>query len=116
MKDKQTDPFLENARQSLDQSVEDLEPETLDKLNQIRRDAINDTVAKPRRLSSAWWVPAGSIATAAIVAAVWLNSPEPASHLAVNDMELLTSEDDLEMMEDIEFVAWLMEQEEDNAG
>jgi hypothetical protein len=112
MKDKQTDTFLEKARQSLDHSIEELEPATVDKLNRIRQDAIREPVTKARRLPLAWWGPAGSVVTALVVAAVWLSGPEPAPSFAMNDMELLTSEEDLEMMQDIEFVAWLMEQED----
>lgn len=116
MKNEEQDPFLEKARQALDNSVEDLDPDTQDKLNQIRRNALTEPGTKARPVPPGWWGPVGGIATAAVVATVWLTNPAPAPQPLMSDMELLTSEEDLEMMEDIEFVAWLMEQEDENAG
>lgn len=116
MKDTDKDPFLEKARQSLDDSVEGLDSNTLDKLNQIRREALNDTHTKSQSVSWGSWAPVGGIATAALLAAFWFANPPPTPQPLMDDMELLTAEEDLEMMEDIEFVAWLMEQVEENAG
>lgn len=121
MKDKHPDSFSHNARQALDQSVEDLSPETLDQLNRIRRDAVNETPGRSGAAAWGWWA-SGSLAAAMLVAAVVLVTPEVTSDSAPelaqdglpDDMELLAAEDDLELMEEIEFVAWLMEQE--NAG
>lgn len=113
MNDKHHDPFLDKAKQSLDHSVDDLPEETLDKLNQIRREALT---AQSSSASSSWvwWAPGGGLVAASLVAAIWFMNPVAAPDNGLMDMELLTSEQDLELMEDIEFVAWLMEQE--NAG
>lgn len=130
MNDKHQDPFLDKAKQALDQSADNLPQETLAQLNQIRREALNETLnessAKPRSTAWIWWAPGGGLMAAMLVAAVVLTTPatdpgatpDPVLQAAADDMpgdmELLTSEEDLVLMEDIEFVAWLMEQE--NAG
>lgn len=130
MNDKHQDPFLDKAKQALDQRADNLPPETLDQLNQIRREALNETLnessAKSRSTAWIWWAPGGGLVAAMLVAAIVLTTPatdpgatpdavlQAAADDMPGDMELLTSEEDLDLMEDIEFVAWLMEQE--NAG
>lgn len=122
MNDNHQDPFLEKAKQALDESADHLPPETQDKLNQIRREALNEADAKSRSAYWAWWAPGGGLAAAMLVAAVWLMNPDAPPPQPIDDMELLTSEEDMELMEDIEFVAWMMEQEmpeemqQENAG
>ena len=122
MVDKSKDPFEEKdfeakLKQSLDHSVDDLSQQTLASLNEIRQQTLNGkAAASANRFQWTLWGPAGGLVAAAVVAAVWVGNPAVQPNSNIDDLELLTSEQDLELMEDIEFIAWLMEQEIDHAG
>jgi hypothetical protein len=103
------DAFAERARQLFDESVQNLDGETLSRLNRGRQAALAEISSGSRRWAQ--WAPAGGVAVAAVAAlVVWtgsseidvINSPEVAS-----DMEILLTEDSLEMLEDLEFYSWM---------
>ncbi len=100
----------ENIRQSLDYSVDALDANTLSKIRQIRAQAI-EKASVPRR--NQWrGVLVGSLATACvIVLAVMMlfNTPTSIEPLPVDDLELISSSDNLELFEDLEFYEWLEE-------
>ncbi len=98
------------AKALFDNSVEQLDAATLSRLNQGRQKALQeiDTAGAGQWV---WWVPAGGLAAAAVVAVVlWqgapveLGAPEPGS---ATDFEILLSEDSLDMLEDLEFYSWI---------
>jgi hypothetical protein len=100
---------IENrARELFDESVEGVDFATRSRLTQARHAALAE-LERPRfRLAP--WLPAAAAATvAAIAVAVWLpqeQNPE-AAVAAVDDFEMLTLGEDLDMLgEDIEFYAW----------
>ena len=102
------DAFEKRAKQLFDDSVDGLDAATLSRLNQARHAAIE---ASPRR----WpplvrWAPVGGLATAAAVALLLFQSPaviEPPVDASTVDMEILLSEDNLDMLEDLEFYEWI---------
>ena len=103
------DAFAERARQLFDESVQNLDGETRSRLNRGRQAALAEISSGSRRWAQ--WAPAGGVAVAAVAAlVVWtgsseidvINSPEVAS-----DMEILLTEDSLEMLEDLEFYSWM---------
>lgn len=109
---------FEALRQLLDAQAATLSGETASRLNRARQAAL-DGLAEPRRRRLLWAWPA--LASAALVAAVavpLLRQPEPA--LAVIDLDELTavveerallgSNEPLEMVDDMEFYAWLSSQ------
>jgi hypothetical protein len=118
---RKTDTDLEQrAKQLFDASVENLDGPTRAKLAQARNRALEraqrpglaDGLLLPPR-----WVAALSAAalTAVAVLVVWQNggAPDrPVEIAALNDLELLLAEDELEMLEELEFYAWLEEQGE----
>lgn len=118
MSEMNNDPFEEKVRQALDKSAETLDQETLSSLNQIRQQALNTSTSANTRPRFQWalWGPVGGLVTAVIVAAMWVGDPAVTPQSPIDDLELLASEDDLELMEEIEFVAWLLEQENKHAG
>ncbi|WP_455376775.1 hypothetical protein [Kaarinaea lacus] len=105
--------LLSAAKHTLDESVNNLDAETLDRLAAIRLRAIAS--ANQGKKSSAfekWIMPAGSFVTAAVlVVAVMLWSsasikgPEPVAVL--EDIKLLTDSEDLEFYQELEFYQWL---------
>lgn len=129
-----SDAFIEKAKTTLDRSLDELDSQTLARLDAIRHQALT---AKESRKH--WWVRPGmawggmgGIAMASVVAMVWILNPVTPDGLPyeggevnVAEMTLLfegelpdeaISDEDIELLEEIEFVAWLMEQEDINAG
>ena len=107
--DRDEDAFAENAKARFDESVARIDGATQSRLTQARHKALAE-LAAPR---PAWvqWAPAAGVATAAVVAVVvWSGGPgidELAAPDAVADMEILLTEDSLEMLEDLEFYSWI---------
>lgn len=117
----QDDDFLQRAADHFDDSVESLDAQTRSRLNQGRQLAL--TAAGERTLSWQQWLPAGVAAAVALVAiGMWNNKVEQdvfdAPDLAVPamaaDLELLMDEDELEMLEDLEFYSWIDLDEDTN--
>ena len=103
------DALQKRAKQLFDDSVDGLDAATLSRLNKARHAAIE---ASSRRLPPLLrWAPVGGLATAAAVALLLLlQSPaviEPPADATIVDMEILLSEDNLEMLEDLEFYDWI---------
>jgi hypothetical protein len=105
------DPFLISVRRELDHGCDAIDGYTLSRLNRIRHAALEH---KQTRIRSVW-LPAGGFATACmLVLAVSLNSgqSDPVQVTpALEDLEILTSSDNLELFEDYEFYQWLADNE-----
>ena len=103
------DTFSEKAKAAFDESVDNLDGETRSRLNRGRQAALAEIDTK----RSAWiqWAPAGGVAAAALLAVVlWTGNPavdELASPAMAADIEILLTEDSLEMLEDLEFYSWI---------
>lgn len=109
----------ERIRRLLDDSLADFDASTLSRLNQARQKALAE-LPKPRRWH--WWQPALGLALASALMVMLLpqRMVEPsvtpaAAKLSELDMALLDNADELELLEDLEFYAWL-EQEADWDG
>lgn len=106
--------FARAAGELLRRSADDIDAATASRLNRARQAALE---AVPRgRWGASWLVPAlSTAAVGALAVGLWLTagtdpavpaSPVPAVESAV-DMDLLLAADSLEMLEDLEFYAWL---------
>ena len=108
--------FAEKAKQLFDESVDGLDGETRSKLNRGRQVALAELGSK----RPAWlqWAPAAGVAAAAVVAVLlWTGSPQVDDMTvptAATDMEILLTEDSLEMLEDLEFYSWIDLDENEN--
>jgi len=123
--------FLQRSRKQLDDSAEALDGATLSRLNQARQKALQNYPAgrRPWRLFNVP-LPAGIMAGLSIaVVSGWLvlsqtpqTTPGPiaSEQLVFNDEDLnmLSSDTELELLEQLEFVSWLLTEELDqnNAG
>ena len=102
--DKQT-RFIAAAKTELDRSAQQLDELTTARLRAARQRALD---ARPRRLA---WLAAGGLATAALTATLvtfLLFAPAvapPASGL--EQLDLLSENDGLELYRDLEFYRWL---------
>ena len=121
MTDKQDEELLRRIRRELDQSVASLDGETRSRLSSARSKALASGQGRRR---SAWW-PAGGLALASLlVLAVMVTRLQPTGpdgELRVElleddqDLELVTTIEHLELLEDLEFYYWL-EEGVQNAG
>jgi hypothetical protein len=104
-----SDEFAEKVQQALDDSADHIDELTLSRIRAARANAVS--AADKQRMPDLGWIPAGSLATVLIaVLAVYLFSQEQGdipSAINVNDMEMLSSVESLELLDDLEFYQWL---------
>lgn len=111
--DKRDEEFAKRAKAMFDDSVERLDGATLSQLNQRRQAALAELSTRDAGIAWGRWMPAtGAVAAAAVVAVMLLQGPEieiPANGMesAATDFEILTGDDELDMIEELEFYAWI---------
>jgi len=103
--------FLRRVRADLDRSCSALDGQTLSRLNRIRHAAL-ERKAQPRRAPVL--LPFGGLVTAVVlVFAVMLNEPTqvpdalPSGAEQLEYLDLLSSTEDLDFYEELEFYQWL---------
>lgn len=109
------------ARQLFADSVAGLDGRTRSQLAQARARAVE---AAARRRSAVWTTPArllpiGAAAAAVLAVTLLWQGPElgpapaaPVESVVLNDLDLLLEGENLDLFEDLEFYAWLLEQPE----
>ena len=113
------DAFVKEIAAMLQESAENIDAASRSRLNRARQAALAELDGGARSYGARWWLPAGATALAAVLAVnMWLGRgsdvmPGPAAPVTadVADFELLLDEENLEMLEDLEFFAWLSEDE-----
>lgn len=104
------DVFARAAKARFDDSVRRLDAGTRSALAKGRQAALEAT--RPTR-PSAWfrWMPAAGLATAVAVTAILVRAPDVEPALPGDaDIEILLGGDSIEMLEDLEFYAWMEQQ------
>jgi len=108
--------LLERVRAALDAGAGTLDAPTLARLRAARRAALARAGERRRWYAwpappRAWLLPAGGFASLAVVALTvalfTASQPGAAPHTALEDVELLSSKADLELLDDLDFYAWL---------
>jgi len=110
----------QHATELFERSVADLDGQTRSRLARARQRALAHTVSPVSwvqgLLSGRGLAPAGALAAVALVAlVVWPgqdNQQTPVDVAALGDLEILLGEEDLDMLEELEFYTWLEEQPE----
>lgn len=116
MSEEQQDrEFIDAVRRDLDRTAEGLDAGIQSRLTQARYAALEQKSA-PRAWFAGWsWKPATALAATACLAlalSFTLNhAPVSEKGPGLEDMEVLTANDQLELYEDLEFYAWLAEEE-----
>ena len=107
MTDDKESRFIAAAKAELDRSVEQLDELTIARLHAARLCALEP---RPRRLT---WLAAGGLATAALTAtlvAFLLFAPAAAPPVSgLEQFDLLSENDGLELYRELEFYRWLAE-------
>lgn len=109
------DDFNKQVNQTLDDSVDKLDPETKQRLFDARQSALAELDKR------SWWQapvlkPVGALVAGLMVFMI----VSPVYKLAENenglpqatDLELMASVDNLEMVEELEMIQWLLEKED----
>jgi hypothetical protein len=117
----------QRSRELFDERVAHLDAGTQSRLNQARQSALDIARGKSRPMNgSRWLLPVGSAAALALVAVTTVQIMRPSSELpaiessssmasTMDDVEILTSTDELEMLQNMDFYAWLETQQGDVA-
>lgn len=111
------DPHAAQICRQLDEDVARYDAATLSRLNRARQQALDGGLRPTRR---PWWqfslALAGSAAAGVLALALFLRGPATlppvpdASPSGGDDFEMLAAGEDLEMIENLEFYAWLEQQ------
>ena len=105
-----------DAKQAFDESVDSLDAATLSRLNRGRQAALAE-LQKPNR---GWqqWMPATGLAAAVLLAVFTFRGPAEVDVISApaSDLEILLSEESIEMLEDLEFYSWVGTQELEGDG
>jgi hypothetical protein len=108
--------LVQQAKKAFDDSVDRLDAATLSRLNRGRQAAL-DVAA---RSNTVWtnWMPATGVAAAVLIAVFALRGPGDIEVISApaTDLEILLSEESIEMLEDLEFYSWLDSLELDGDG
>ena len=111
MTESQNTPLERQLQQNLDQIEQNLSPELSRRLYQARRAAITQAETPAPRFK--YFKPVMTASVASLLAIVMLiSSPQtPMEDIVTNgakDTELISSQDDLELYQDLEFYNWLV--------
>ena len=106
--------LAEQAKQLFDESVERMDGQKLSQLNRARQTALAQV--KPRKPTIVQWGPLTGLAAATAAAVVFWPPQPKTDHFAIpptaSDMEMLLTEESLEMFADLEFYSWIELEEE----
>ena len=109
----------ERTKLLFDESVSSLDPQTRSKLTQARYRALEELEGSAPAGWRPRWIPAGVLAAGVLVVVMlWQGRPSvspetPAFDVAaLSDLEIILGDGDLELLQELEFYAWLDEQAE----
>ena len=107
------DDFLKQIKHALDQQSESLDGETLSRLNRARQAAIQQADKKRSRLM---WLPATGLVAALLLTSLFLFRSDDIDMIQngnIDEIELIASSEQLELLEQLEFYQWLLEEDAD---
>jgi hypothetical protein len=106
--------LLQSVVASLDESIEHLDARTLSRLNRARHEALA-TQAKSRLVKPSW-LTAGTFAVlfVSLMTGWMLFSTPGKTPLGPDEFELVVANEDFELMQNLDFVVWMIAQ--DNAS
>jgi hypothetical protein len=111
---KTDEQLAQQAKEAFDRSVDGLDAATLSRLNRGRQAALAEAGQPGRE----WlrWMPATGAAAAAMLLAIALQGPGDVDVMSAPDLDIVLSEESIEMLEELEFYSWLNSQELDGDG
>lgn len=103
--------LVDTAKQLFDDSVESLDAATLSRLNRGRHDALAELHHAKAARQWLRWMPATGVAAAALVTVMLMRGPVGVElspvPVTASDFEILMEDENLEMLEELEFFSWI---------
>ena len=112
---KTDEQLAQQAKEAFDRSVDGLDAATLSRLNRGRQAALAEA-GQPGREWLRWMPATGAVAAAAMLLAITLQGPGDVDVMSAPDLDIVLSEESIEMLEELEFYSWLNSQELDGDG
>jgi negative regulator of sigma E activity len=108
--DRNESRFEERTRASFEASVANLDGRTRSRLNQARQRAVDAAQARPKWMKAL--IPATGVAAAAVLAVMLQVNPSIRSQsngatVALEDLDIVSDADNLDLMQDLDFYAWM---------
>lgn len=107
------EPVEDRAKELFDESVGGLDGRTRAALNQARQAALAELDGRQRQGAWRFWGPLSGVAAAALVIAVvfgpvWTTMQPPSDNaMPFEDFDIVADAENLELLEDLDFYAWL---------
>ena len=105
--------FDKKAKDLLDENVDRLDAATLSKLHQARNQALESAGKRSGLPAYSGWVGAGAMAASLAVGVVYFNQQPPPLPAIHEDPIQQAAAEEIELMDDLDFVAWLVLEEDD---
>jgi hypothetical protein len=104
------------ARELFADSVAGLDGQTRSRLARIRADAVEASARGRSWITPSQLLPIGGVAAAVLAVAVFWGNPQapvdPVASAALTDLDILLEGEELDLLEELEFYAWLLAQPE----
>ncbi len=104
--------FESFTRQKLEETAINMDGATRTRLAAIRRDAVSS-----KRVRRGWWLPVSLATAMTALALIWMMPQQNSNEVdvaAMEDMDFLASDIEMDLLEDVEFYQWL--NDGDHAG
>ena len=113
---KTDEQLAQQAKEAFDRSVDGLDAATLSRLNRGRQAALAELEHPDRQWQR--WMPATGVAAAVLLVMITFGGPGEIDviNAPATDLDILLSEESIEMLEDLEFYSWLDTQELEGDG
>lgn len=117
MSNNTSDKLTSKIQQHLDDAVSGMDGQLQSRLRQARATAIDNVAGKQATLAPRYWLPAGIVMAAVLMLTVLILPLQPngmtngqsaaPAVFAIEDIDILTDPEDLELYEDLEFYRWM---------
>ncbi len=127
MNERQDERFLAQVRRTLDAEARHLDGALASRLEHIRTEVVGSHAARTRRRERlqagplrAYRLPAAvGLACLVLLGLWWMHGPQSSREspqtAVLEDFEVLAAEEDAALLENVDFYAWLAEQDDDPA-
>ncbi len=104
--------LTDRARRMLEQRLEELDEETIGRLYEARQKALHrPSPRRPRWIAMGGW--AAAAASFLLVVTLWnSDNRTPEAPGIFEDLELLSTKEDMEFIEDLDFYLWLDDEQQ----
>ena len=114
MTEMQKDKFMRQVLDQLDAGVRDMDGATVSRLRQARAAAIEKGLSGKVRPWLGWAISGAALAPVIVLSVILLLQPStrmPSEALAIEDINILVEQDEVDFFEELEFYRWMNSQQ-----